>query len=99
VVFDRTMSWGGGYGSHAESGVPKPSTTWYLAEGSTSGDFSLFYLLQNANQAATSVTIRFLLPFGQAPIDRQYALPPNSRTTIPVDALGGSSPRPTSLRS
>jgi uncharacterized repeat protein (TIGR01451 family) len=89
VVFDRTMSWGGGYGSHAESGVPKPSTTWYLAEGSTSGDFSLFYLLQNANQAATSVTIRFLLPFGQAPIDRQYALPPNSRTTIPVDALGG----------
>ena len=27
--------------------VEAPATTWYLAEGSTSGDFALFYLLQN----------------------------------------------------
>ena len=89
IVLDRTMSWDGtGYGSHAETGVPSPATTWYLAEGSTSGDFSLFYLLQNPNAAATTATVRYLLPFGQTPIERQYSLPANSRTTIPVDEQG-----------
>jgi hypothetical protein len=88
-VLDRTMTWdASGYGSHAESSVAAPSTTWYLAEGSTSADFALFYLLQNPNAAATTATIRFLRPGGQPPIDRAYALAPNSRTTIPVDAQG-----------
>ena len=88
-VLDRTMSWdGAGYGSHAESSVASPSTTWYLAEGSTSGDFALFYLLQNPNPTATTATVRYLRPFGLPPIDRQHALAPNSRTTIPVDAQG-----------
>ncbi len=58
------------------------------SEGSTSGDFSLFYLLQNPNPVATVATVRYLLPFGLAPIVLTYALPPNSRTTIPVDAQG-----------
>jgi hypothetical protein len=91
IVVDRTMSWDAtGYGSHAETGVPNPSTTWYLAEGSTSGDFALFYLLQNPNANATTVTVRYLLPFGQAPIERTYALAANARLTIPVDAQGAA---------
>jgi hypothetical protein len=89
IVLDRTMTWGG-YGSHAETGVAGPSTAWFLAEGSTSGEFSLFYLLQNPNPVATVATVRYLLPFGQAPIVRAYTLPPNSRTTIPVDAQGAA---------
>jgi len=89
IVVDRTMSWdASGYGSHAESGVASPSTTWYLAEGSTSGDFALFYLLQNPNPTATTATVRYLRPFGQAPIERQYTLAPDSRRTIAVDAEG-----------
>ena len=48
VVVDRTVRWDAtGYGAHAETAVEAPATTWYLAEGSTSGDFALFYLLQN----------------------------------------------------
>jgi hypothetical protein len=88
IVADRTMSWGGGYGSHAETGVPAPATTWYLAEGSTSGDFSLFYLLQNPQAHEVLATVRYLLPFGQTPIVRPYNLRPLSRTTIQVDAEG-----------
>jgi hypothetical protein len=89
IVVDRTMSWdASGYGSHAESGVASPATTWYLAEGSTSGDFALFYLLQNPNPTATTATVRYLRPLGQPPIERQYSLAPNSRTTIPVDDEG-----------
>jgi hypothetical protein len=89
VVLDRTMTWDArGYGSHAESGVAAPATTWYLAEGSTSTEFALFYLLQNPNSTATTATIRYLRPFGQPPIDRTYPLAPSSRTTIPVDDQG-----------
>lgn len=90
IVLDRTMTWNGGVGSHAETGVPSPASTWYLAEGSTSGDFSLFYLLQNPNPAATVATVRYLLPFGQPAIERTYQLAANSRTTIPVDDQGAA---------
>jgi Matrixin/Putative binding domain, N-terminal len=87
LVADRTMTWdASGYGGHAETAVEAPSTTWYLAEGSTSGDFSLFYLLQNPNATAATATVRYLRPAGLAPVVIAYSLPPNSRTTIPVDA-------------
>jgi hypothetical protein len=68
--------------------VPSPATTWYLAEGSTSGDFALFYLLQNPNETATTATVRYLLPGGAPPIVREYQLAGRSRTTIPVDDQG-----------
>jgi Tol biopolymer transport system component len=89
IVVDRTMSWdASGYGSHTESSVSAPATTWYLAEGSTSADFALFYLLQNPNPTATTANVRYLRPSGQPPIDRQYPLAPQSRTTIAVDDQG-----------
>ncbi len=88
VVVDRTMRWdASGYGSHTESALEATSTTWYLAEGSTSGDFALFYLLQNPGNAAASVTVRFLRPAPQPPVERTYALAPHARLTIPVDAV------------
>jgi uncharacterized repeat protein (TIGR03803 family) len=84
---DRLMQWGAGdYGSSLETSVPGPATTWHFAEGSTSGDFALFYLLQNPQTTPVSATVRYLLPFGLAPIEKTYVLPPLSRTTIVVDA-------------
>jgi hypothetical protein len=86
LVIDRTMSWDAtGYGAHAETALAAPSTTWYLAEGATAGDFSLFYLLQNPNATPTTASVRFLRPSPLAPVVLSYTLPPNSRTTIPVD--------------
>jgi len=85
---DRRMEWDAtGYGSHLETGIVAPSTSWYFAEGSTSGDFALFYLLQNPQATAVTATVRFLRPSG-APIERTFTLPASSRTTIPVDDLG-----------
>jgi len=71
VVVDRLMTWNleSRFGSHAETAVPARSTTWYLAEGSTAGPFSLFYLLQNPNSTTANVTINYLLPGGQAPVE------------------------------
>ena len=86
VVVDRTMSWdAGGYGSHAETGLAAASTTWFLAEGATHGSFDLFYLIQNPNGTPAQVTVRYLRPLGQAPIDRTYTVAANSRFTIWVD--------------
>lgn len=86
LVVDRTMTWDASrYGAHAETAITAPSPTWYLAEGSTAGEFSLFYLLQNPNTSAVTATVRFLRPSPQAPVVRTYNLPPQSRTSIPVD--------------
>ena len=85
----RTMTWDStGYGSHVDTGVAAPSTTWYFAEGSTSGPFALFYLLQNPNPTAVTATIRYLRPLGLPPVERTYELLPFSRTTISVDGEG-----------
>jgi Tol biopolymer transport system component len=85
LVADRTMSWGEGeYGAHAETSVAAPSVRWYLAEGATHHDFDLFYLLQNPAAVASNVRVRYLRPNGP-PLEKTYALPPLSRTTVWVD--------------
>jgi hypothetical protein len=86
VVADRTMAWDAshGYGAHAETAIVAPASAWYLAEGSTVGGFSLFYLLQNPHEAQAEVLIRYLLPSGPA-IEKTYFLPPQSRTNIWVN--------------
>ncbi len=86
VVVDRTMSWdvASGYGAHAETAVDAPALTWYLAEGATHSGFNLFYLLQNPNALATRVRVRFFTPAG-APLEKEYTLPPASRTNIWVN--------------
>lgn len=85
VVVDRTMKWGRPvYGSHAETGIPRPSDTWFLAEGSTGHPFDLFYLVQNPHPVAVRVDVSYLLPSG-APLVRSYHVAPSSRFTIWVD--------------
>jgi hypothetical protein len=83
---DRVMTWAG-VGSHAEGAIPAPARQWYLAEGATGGPFSLFYLLQNTSNQTAAVTVRYLRPAPDPPIDRSYSLPPRSRYTIWVDAI------------
>ena len=86
VVVDRTVSWdASGYGSHAETALASPSTTWFLAEGATHNTFDLFYLIQNPGPAAATVTVRYLRPAPLAPLTRDYVVAGNSRFTIPVD--------------
>jgi YVTN family beta-propeller protein len=90
IVADRTMLWTSGfYGSHAETSVASPSTTWFLAEGATHGAFDLFYLLQNPSATTpASVEIRFLRASGP-PIVRTYSVPAARRLTVYVDEVPG----------
>ncbi len=86
LVVDRTVSWdvASGYGAHAETSIAEPALTWYLAEGATHSGFNLFYLLQNPTTSEAQVRVRYLLPSG-SPLEKTYALAPNSRTNIWVN--------------
>jgi hypothetical protein len=100
VVADRTVSWAGGaaYGSHTETAVLQPATTWYLAEGATGGGFDLFYLIQNSNEGAVQVQVTYLRPLGQPPLVKSYDVGGKSRMTIWVDDedIPGSPSKPLS---
>ncbi|MPY88555.1 MAG: hypothetical protein GEU99_11580 [Luteitalea sp.] len=86
IAVERSMTWPVGveYGSHADTGVASPATTWFLAEGHTA-PFSLFYLLDNEGDEPATVTVRYLLPEGAQPIDTQYTIAPHSRHTVFVN--------------
>jgi len=85
LVVDRTLSWDAAhYGAHAETSIPAPAMRWYLAEGATTGGFSLFYLLQNPGDAPAGVRVQYLRALGR-PLEKTYVLPPRSRTNIWVN--------------
>jgi hypothetical protein len=86
LVVDRTMMWGAGlYGSHAETAVFAPSTTWTLAEGATGWRFSLFYLLQNPSDQPADVAVSYLRGGTDPVLTRTYTVPARQRRTIAVD--------------
>jgi Peptidase family M23 len=86
LVVDRLVSWGAAtYGSHAETAVKAPSTTWYLAEGATGWRFSLFYLLQNPTANEAQVQVSYLRGAADPVLTRTYIVGPRQRRTIPVD--------------
>ncbi len=92
LVADRTMTWDkSGYGSHAETSIDAPASTWYLAEGATIGDFELYYLIQNPNPTplTNEIEVTYLLPPPAAPLVRTYSMGPNTRRNIVVHAEPG----------
>ncbi len=92
LVADRTMTWDKtGYGSHAETSIDAPASTWYLAEGATIGDFELYYLIQNPNPTplTNEIEVTYLLPPPAAPLVRTYSMGANTRRNIVVHAEPG----------
>lgn len=77
--------WNGG---HASAALEAPSTSWFAAEGRTGPLFDTYLLLGNPNAQAAAATIRFLRPGGTV-VTQSRTLPPQSRTTILVDAVPG----------
>jgi hypothetical protein len=89
IVADRTMTWdASGYGSHSETAVGGPRTTWYLAEGATHSGFSLFYLIQNPDTSPANVTVTYLRPAPLAPVFKSYTVAAQSRFNVWVNAEG-----------
>jgi len=86
VVVDRLMTWDvRKYGAHAEHAQASPSLTWYVAEGATHDGFALFYLLQNPNPSAISVTVTYLRAAPAPALAKTYIVPARSRVNIWVN--------------
>ena len=99
IIVERAMYisrpgelWSGGT---AGTGVTALGTSWFLAEGATGAFFKTYVLIANPNTSDARLTVTFLLPFGQAPVVRQYTVPALDRISIPVEdvdpALAGTS--------
>ena len=83
LAADRRMTWSTG-GEHSATAVPAAATTWYFAEGSTTGAFRTYYLLQNPGLDPISVEVTFLTP---AAVVRTYTIAPRNRFTIDTAAI------------
>jgi len=70
--------------------VPPPtrivSSTWYLAEGTTSWGFSTYITIQNPNASNLSANVTYM-PTGAANKTETVNLPANSQTTLTNDHL------------
>jgi hypothetical protein len=89
VAATRQMTWGSPvYGSTLESGATAPATTWYFAEGATNL-FSLFYLIENPNSGAATVTLTHLLEGGAAPVVQSVTVPGFTRQTYYINDVPG----------
>ncbi len=76
---------------HAAAGAPQAETNWYLAEGYTGGDFDSYLVMQNPDAAqAAQVTVSY---YGRQGLieEQDYAISPQSRFTVGVDAVPGLS--------
>jgi hypothetical protein len=89
IAATRQMTYGTPvYGATLESGVPSTALTWYFAEGATSV-YSLYFLIENPNNAPTDVTFTHLVEGGAAPVVRNVSVPALSRQTFNVNEVPG----------
>ena len=90
VLAERAMyfSYQGRKGGHDSIGAPRPSTTWFFAEGYTGDAFDTWVLLQNPNDTDATVTLSFMRPDG-ALITQQVAIPPRCRRSVHLDEVPG----------
>jgi hypothetical protein len=70
---------------HDAAGVRAPALEWLLAEGATGAYFDEYILLANPGTTGADIQIDYLLPDGTV-IPKGYAIAPQSRRTILVDA-------------
>ena len=66
---------------HDTVGATVPSTQWYMAEGSSRGDFDTWILLQNPLNGQARATVTFLTSEGHRK-EMEVLLPPTSRRSI-----------------
>jgi hypothetical protein len=83
VIAERAMYWNARMGGHDSVGVTAASKTWYLAEGSTGGDFETWLLLQNPGEKEAHAQVTFMTEAGPV-TGPLVGLPPGTRRTIEV---------------
>jgi len=84
VIPERAMYRNNRREGHDSVGTTKPSSSFYLAEGTTGWGFTTYVLVQNPNDEPTDVTVTYMTASG--PVEQPaFQMPPNSRKTIRVN--------------
>ena len=86
VVAERAVYWNRKKGATESIGVTKPAKKWYLAEGSTGGDFETWVLVENPGAEPASVDLTYMTGTGQKP-GPHLQLAPMSRRTVKVSEM------------
>ena len=94
----RAVASGSSYSTYGEDTVtvyrndsqPRPSTDWYLAEGTTAWGFEEYVLVQNPNPDPCSLQVTFMKPGGDTE-EHRFTMPGRSRLTLNVNSLVASS--------
>lgn len=84
IFAERAMYFGND--GHVSTGAAAPATRWYMAEGSTKGDFDTWILLQNPLATSANVNVAFLTPDGQRK-EVVVGVPPTARRSIYVNQV------------
>ena len=74
-------------GGHDNVGAPELSTSWFHPEGASGTFFSTFILMSNPQTTDAAITLRFLLPDGEA-VDIPKTIPAQQRLTVNPAAEG-----------
>ncbi len=87
VVVERSMYGNNRTWAHDSIGTTAPAASWYLPEGSTSGGMDTWVLVQNPEDDAVRVNIKFQTDTGEvAPAALQSVnIPANTRKTFKVN--------------
>jgi hypothetical protein len=75
-------------GGHSTMGSPRPSPTWFFAEGYTDGAFDTLILLSNPSSTPANVVVIWEREDGTV-ISIGYVISPQRRVTIAVDNVPG----------
>jgi hypothetical protein len=88
VIVERSMYWPGGffdyYEGHSSAGTTATSLRWALAEGQNDSSAQSYVLIANTAATPGEARVTLLLEGAGTPETQVVALPPSSRTTIPV---------------
>ena len=90
VIAERAMYWGEGDNAdgHCIMGSKALSTSWFLAEGCTGGDFDEYILLMNPSTYEATVSVSYLKTDGTN-VSGNYTVSGQSRYTINPDVISG----------
>ena len=83
VVAERALYYGDRTCATGSIGVSDPATTWYMAEGATTGGFETWILVQNPGDDVAHVTLTYMTDAGETagPV---LDVPPKTRLSVNV---------------
>ncbi|MFH1150757.1 MAG: IPT/TIG domain-containing protein [Actinomycetota bacterium] len=91
IIAERAMYWDSGLGEacHDSVGINEKHSKWYLPDGETYNGYETFTLVQNPNDEAVEITVKYMKPEGEDNVTFDAEVPANSRVTFNMsDHLG-----------